>query len=185
MNIEKQKLINAIKYINCKVEDMSIMKLNKLLFLFDLNTFKASGNIPTGQWYFTESNGPALKTVNKMIKKNNSDFFEGELKFDLESKDDYFKPLTIESSTKFNDIYFTEEQVEILEDVIEEFGKMTAQELSDYTHQDGSIYSLAVDKNNGSFGNAIDFRPSLRDSDASVSVEYVNDETGYNIENAS
>lgn len=179
--LQKLRMINAIKFFNEKVEGLSVMKLNKLLFLFDIYTFKNSGHVPTGLMYNVEKNGPAPKAFNRSLINGDSEYFAEELNFKVEDKADYKSKLTISVLKDFNDMYFSDFQLDLLQDVVEKHGNMSADELSDLTHEENSVYDLAL-KSNG-LGSVIDFTPTLR-GNKSITKEYVVEELGYNAEKA-
>lgn len=182
MNIEKmqkKRLINTINFICHNVTDLSIMKLDKLLYFFDLETFKLTGHVPTGLSYYTEENGPAPKTLNNAILKNDGNFFNGKLAFEAASESNYTAPLKILNCGQFEEEFFSASQLRVLKEVVSKYSNLSATDLSDLTHQSGSPYDLTVQTENG-MGKVIDFCLALNE-DSEITAEYVKDELGYTV----
>ncbi len=143
--LEKKRLINTIIKISAEVPDLSIMKLDKLLFLFDLEVFKATGFTATGLTYFTEKNGPAPKDLNKSILSNDRTLFGNSV--DFEANNDYREPLKVKTFGEFEGDFFSDIQEDLLNKVIFDYGQKTGQELSDITHLTGSVYDKTLQAN--------------------------------------
>jgi uncharacterized phage-associated protein len=179
--LEKRRLLNLIIHFNSKASDMSIMKLDKLVYLYDQEVFKRSGASATGLTYYTEENGPAPKLLNTAILANDSEYFLNEMSFEAGSNSDYKVPLVIHSNKIFDDLYFSDFQMDVLNEVTEKYIHLSAQELSGLTHMSETPYSLTVKKSG--LDKPIDLCLALGSTEKDKLIkEFAKEELGYSVE---
>lgn len=131
------KIGNSIIYFSQKIEDLSKTKVLKLLYILDELSIKKSGipffNLKYKLWKF----GPVSE----------------EIFIDLSSDKKLLKTYIKKSSNKikpiaeFNDDEFSDNDIELLNFVIKEFGNKNARELVSYTHRKNSPWYITAKEN--------------------------------------
>ncbi len=130
------KIGNAIIYIAQKIGELSKTKILKLLYILDELSIKKSGipffNLKYKVWKF----GPVSEEI---FIDLSSDITL--LKGYVERTADIVKPIA-----EFNDDEFSDNDIELLDFVISEFGDKSAKDLVYYTHRKNSPwYNTAKD----------------------------------------
>ena len=129
----QDKLQELILYISQKCEDdpkFSDTKLNKILFLADFRAYGYWGRSITGSQYFHNHHGP---TSRAMVPARNK--LEEAERFHMEERP-YFgqkqnRPI---ATANPNLALFDKEEIELVDQIIEEFWHYTATQLSEETH---------------------------------------------------
>lgn len=137
---EISKIGNAIIYFSDKISKLSKTKLLKLLYILDEISIKRSGipalNLKFKIWKFgpvSEDIFIELSSEASFLKKYIHKVFEGE-------------HMHIEPGATFDDSEFTQNDIDLMDFVIEEFGNKTAKELVDYTHRKNSPWYNSAKK---------------------------------------
>ncbi len=133
------KIGNTVVYLSNKIPELSKTKVLKLLYILDEISIKKSGipilNLKYKVWKF----GPVPE----------------ELFIDLSSEISLLANFIektdngqyIKSKTTFNDDEFSENDIELIDDVIEKYGNQSAKHLISYTHRINSPwYNTAKEK---------------------------------------
>lgn len=134
------KIGNAVVYLSQKIENLSKTKLLKLLYILDEISTKRSGipifNIKYKVWKF----GPVSE----------------ELFIDLSSETTLLKDYIacqndngtniIVPVISFNDDEFSDNDIDLMDYVIDEFGAKTAKQLVEYTHRKNSLWYNTASK---------------------------------------
>ncbi len=128
MNTEK--IIQSICYLVSKQQDgvLDTMKVYKLLWLCDRLHIRRYSRTVSGDDYFALPYGPVPSTAKNLVDGK----YKGESGFS-----DYIAVLPkhqIKAVAKPKMDEFSESDIEIMDAIWEEFGNMTAVELSNYSH---------------------------------------------------
>lgn len=137
-NDELAKIGNAIIYFSEQIEKLSKTKLLKLLYILDEISIKKSGipvlNLKFKTWKF----GPVSEDIFIELSSEAS-LLKPYFKKKVEGESLYILP-----ATEFNDDEFSQNDIDLMDFVIKEFGNKTAKELIEYTHRPNSPwYSTA------------------------------------------
>ncbi len=127
------KLKELVLYIADKCKDdpyFGATKLNKLLFLADINQYASRGESITGSTYIHKPNGPVAKRLLPVIQALKKD---GRAE---EKEDEYFgyKRRRVIPQTGANASLFKEEELSLVDMLIEQTRNLSATKLSDWTH---------------------------------------------------
>lgn len=136
------KIGNAIIYFSQKVDKLSKTKLLKLLYILDEVSIKRSGipvlNLKFKTWKF----GPVSEDIFIELSSEAS-FLKQYLKKSIEGDNLYILP-----GDEFNDEEFSQNDIELMDFVIKEFGSKTAKDLIGYTHRANSPWYNTAKRNN-------------------------------------
>ena len=168
MTVNKDLIGNLIIYIvdYCKNNSTPLYhtKLLKLLYLIDEESVRKIGTPITWLDYDVWQKGPVPKDIyySKLPNLNKVDEY---VSF-VERTNKYL----VVKKKEFNDGNFSEVDLEIIDNVLRDFGKKTSDELIDITHQPGSLWSKIVKEKNVRFSNenhtsneSIDFSKLIAD----------------------
>jgi len=168
MTVNKDLIGNLIIYIvdYCKNNSTPLYhtKLLKLLYLIDEESVRKIGTPITWLDYDVWQKGPVPKDIyySKLPNLNKVDEY---VSF-VERTNKYL----VVKKKEFNDGNFSEVDLEIINNVLRDFGKKTSDELIDITHQPGSLWSKIVKEKNVRFSNenhtsneSIDFSKLIAD----------------------
>ena len=151
MTVNKDLIGNLIIYIvdYCKNNSTPLYhtKLLKLLYLIDEESVRKIGTPITWLDYDVWQKGPVPKDI-YFSKLTNLNKVDGYVSFVERTK----KYLVVKKK-EFNDGNFSEVDLEIINNVLRDFGKKTSDELIDITHQPGSLWSKIVKEKNVRFSN--------------------------------
>ena len=149
MNIQEQKLINAIKYFVKNTKYVGRTKLFKLLYFWDFMFFEKHAKSITGYEYFTYPFGPVPDRLFKEITAEQlSEEFKKHLYFqvkaNLDEKDEYPRFEVKLKNNSINFDYFTPYEKEMLELVAEIFKEATGSQMTEITHLQNQPWSITL-----------------------------------------
>lgn len=134
--IETSTIIEAVYHLLNKTGESTKMKLLKLVFLADKYHLIRYGRTVTGDDYYAMEHGPVGSTVKDVLEFNRFTLADNEYAYAsklLDKIDD--KSLKAKPGIKLGELeMLSESDIEALDFIIEKFGKMTASELRNYTH---------------------------------------------------
>ena len=137
----KDKLGNALIYMAERVPDLSKTKALKLLYLMEermvLRYHIPFLAIPYEVWQA----GPVAKDV--FIDLSDGPYL---LKDYVKTEDHHFGTYIIPVKS-FSDNEFSECELQMMNDILQKYGKMTASELVDETHKKGTLWYQAASQN--------------------------------------
>ncbi len=131
------KLGNTLIYLIENLSDVSKTKLLKLVYILDEVSIRKSGipflNLgykvwqfgPVSEELFIELSDPPILLSNYIEKNGDGNF---------------------SAVQQFNDDEFSDNDIELLDEVIEKFGSRTATELVDYTHRKNTPWYITAEK---------------------------------------
>lgn len=135
------KIGNAIVYISEKIGDLSKTKALKLIYILDELSIKKSGipffNLKYKVWKF----GPVSEEIFIDLSSETT-LLKKYIERSSEDGSTIIKPITT-----FNDDEFSDNDIDLLDFVIKEFGNKTAKELIYYTHRKNSPWHNTASNN--------------------------------------
>lgn len=136
------KIGNAIIYFSGNIQKLSKTKLLKLLYILEEVSIKRSGipvlNLKFKTWKF----GPVNEDIFIELSSEAS-LLKNHLIKNIEGENLYILP-----AHEFIDDEFSQNDIDLMDYVIREFGNKTAKELIDYTHRPNSPWYNTAKKNN-------------------------------------
>lgn len=163
MNINEQKIINAIIYFVNNTKDCKKTKLFKLFYYLDFIYFKRFGLSVTGYNYIAMPYGPVPSKLLEQFDKN-------------EFPDEYQKHFIVEKITDDQDGYsfrivlknkkadldwFSPNELTVLNEVVEIFKDISAKEMTEASHFKNAPWDKTV-KSKG-IGKSIDYFLAMDD----------------------
>lgn len=148
ISVNKNKIGNLMVFLADKLKPLYHTKLIKLLYLIDEAAVKDRGIPITWMDYKVWQYGPVAPET-YYIKDGNSVFSE----FISIKKTD--KGTVIVPKKDFDDSEFSEYNFVIINQVLEEYGNRTVDELVQVTHEPGSLWSKTKEENNIDFSSPI------------------------------
>ncbi len=136
-----EKIGNSIIYLLNKLGELSKTKILKLIYILDELSIKRSGipffNLKYKVWKL----GPVSKEIFIDLSFEEITLLKNYIKKTDKNGNTLIKPIA-----KFNDDEFSDNDIELLDFVIENFGHKTAKELINFTHRKNSPwYNTALD----------------------------------------
>jgi uncharacterized phage-associated protein len=147
----EEKIGVLLAYISSKTSELNLRKLIKLIFLIDEFYVKENGYPLTWLDYFAWEKGPVAPEIYDI--KNGA--FSKYVKARKNAKDDkyYIYPVSgfyLEGGLEL----FGEYHLEVIDSILDKYGDFTADQLSEITHQEESLWSKTVSE------NKLDFKDS-------------------------
>lgn len=136
------KIGNTVIYFSQNIEKLSKTKLLKLLYILDEIAIKRSGipvlNLKFKIWKF----GPVSEDIFIELSSEAS-LLKKYIKKNVDGENAYILP-----ANEFNDEEFSQNDLDLMDFVIKEFGSKTAKELINYTHRPNSPWYNTAKRNN-------------------------------------
>lgn len=136
------KIGNTVLYIAERVEYLSKTKLLKLLYILDEFSIKKGGipflNLTYKVWKY----GPVSEELFVDLSSSPT-LLRNYIKKEIENGNEYIKP-----NATFSDDEFSDNDIELMDDVIQRFGRKNANELTSYTHRENAPWYTTAKKNN-------------------------------------
>lgn len=134
---QKEKSYNAITYFVAHTASCYKKKIYKLLWLLDSEHYQAIGRNVTGYHYFAWEQGPVPTELHEAIDGNSESLREWfEIQITTGSKG-YVRTEFI-SKKAFDPKYFSQRELQIMEDLAQRFDVSNSEEMERFTHQVGS-----------------------------------------------
>ncbi len=135
------KVGNAIVYLLNALNDLSKTKILKLLYILDELSIKKSGipffNLKYKVWKF----GPVSEEIFIDLSSETT-LLKKYIKRTHTSKGSFIKPITA-----FSDDEFSDNDIDLMDYVIKEFGSKTAKDLVSFTHRTNSPWYITAKDN--------------------------------------
>lgn len=132
------KIGNAAIYLSDRIKELSKTKLLKLLYILDETSIRKWGvpflNLEYKVWKFGPVAPEIFVDLSSQIK-----LLDAFLKKDKNH---------IVSKVEFNDDEFSDNDIELMDEVIRFYGNKTAKQLIRYTHGQGSLWRNTAKENN-------------------------------------
>jgi uncharacterized phage-associated protein len=136
------KTAQLILYMSNKIGNLYITKLLKLLYIIDEQSTKETGVPVTWLDYNVWQYGPVNPELHAELTfeegRNLSEFIQV-------NKNIYGK--VVEPVSKFDDSEFSEYEMELIDKVIKDYGRLTSAQLVDLLHKNGTLWEKEVKEN--------------------------------------
>ena len=142
-NAQINKIGNLLVYITDKLGVTSKTKLLKLVYIIEEEYIKRAGVALTPLSFTHLPMGPVATFINKQISKNRKPLNQY-INIEPVGNQCWIKP-----KVGFANDEFSEFDLEIVNDVLSQFGHLNASALSEYTHREGSLWKKMQDKFSG------------------------------------
>lgn len=146
INFDKEQLSkigNALIYLSSNINRLPKTKALKLIYILDELSIKQSGipffNLQYKVWKY----GPVNEELFVDLTGKPTLFKEY-----IQTKTDRFNNVTVTAKKDFCDDEFTQNDLDLLNFVVEKFGKKTTTELKKYTHRENSPWYNIAKANN-------------------------------------
>ncbi|ADB42945.1 Panacea domain-containing protein [Spirosoma linguale] len=137
------KIGNLMVYITDRLGATSKTKLLKLVYIIEEEYIKQAG-VPLTPLSFTHlPKGPVSTFINNQINKNREPL-NRYVRIDKVNDQCWIRPIV-----DFSDDEFSEFDLQVINEVLERFGRYNADALIDYTHREGSIWKQMQDEFGG------------------------------------
>lgn len=147
IQVNKDKIGNLIVLLATRLKPLYHTKLIKLLYLIDEEAVKEDGVPVTWLEYKVWQFGPVAPETYFIQSEDNP--FNHYISCSKKGDGTIVKPNAI-----FDDSDFCDYDLEVIERVIEKYGKMTTRELVDLTHKKGSLWHTMVEEHNLDFSSS-------------------------------
>jgi uncharacterized phage-associated protein len=148
INILQSKIGNLINLLATRIQRLSMTKALKLLYMIDELSVVRYGVPITWLKYQVWKKGPVAKDIWLEIKEKPS---AGFLKnyIEIKREPNTFNPAIDENTFllplgQYNIDEFSDNEIEIIEEIIEKYGKNTADQLVSILHKEGTLWSNLV-----------------------------------------
>lgn len=149
LTVNKHKNGTLIAYIAQSILDINLRKLLKLIYLIDEKFMEQRGFPLTWFDYYAWERGPVAPEVYEIkngaftgyVRCFKNDEGKNIVESLLPSKHQVLKQMDL----------FSQSEMEIIDDVVSRYKKKTADELSEITHAEDSLWSTIVKENNITF----------------------------------
>lgn len=159
----QEKLVNLIIYFVKNTKHCGITKLCKLLYFADFRHFRETGTSITGMTYMAWRHGPVPASFHK------------EIKYHPEKFKNFFSVVQAEKTIKitplkdFDDQYFTDREIRILEEMVFFFKNCKSNDMVDSSHQLDYPWKKTVEKKRE--GESIDYELAFDKSSKTIHPE--------------
>mgnify|MGYP000557178646 CR=1 FL=1 len=133
-NRHREKLLNALVYFTSNVNHAGKTKLFKLLYSMDFLHFEKTGRSVTGLKYFAWEKGPVPVELYDEWKSPARDFNEA-LTRTTKKISEEMTAHRLSARAEFNDIYFSEFQLSLMEELAKKHFNDTAEQMSMKSHE--------------------------------------------------
>lgn len=153
--IQNNKIGNLLNYLSSKIDDLSMTKAIKLLYLIDESSIKKSGSPITWLLYKAWENGPVPVDIYEELRYERINSIKGveiSLKdfIRIERKESQFRPSQIEiyiyPKKDYDLSEFSEFELDIINIVIDKYGSKSAKDLIKILHSENSVWHKTVIK---------------------------------------
>ncbi|HLP55848.1 MAG TPA: Panacea domain-containing protein [Fluviicola sp.] len=146
MNIfNRSKIGNLFIYLSDHIDNLFLTKLLKLTYIIDELAVKETGSPVTWLRYKVWKMGPVANKIHANLTFEDGSFFSEYI--DVEYIPE-FKGRKIESNNQFDDSEFSDYEMELIDRVIRDYGRLSSSELIELLHENNSLWhQIVVEKN--------------------------------------
>jgi uncharacterized phage-associated protein len=150
-NIEK--IGNLLIYISGKIQNLTLTKALKLLYIIDEISVKETGTPVTWLEYKVWEKGPVAENIymeiNEYGKNWNTLHLENFIKKEKQvNKHSSYKETIILPNKEFDDSEFCDYEIELFDRVIEKYGNKRASTLINMLHEENTLWHQIVTREN-------------------------------------
>lgn len=145
--MNNSKIGNLLAYISSKIKDINLRKLIKLVYLVDEESVCLRGISITWLTYYVWEKGPVAPCIYD-IKQNGGSFSKYVKVHRNREEKIIVTPSVNEKESSFQ---FSKKELQLIDSVIDKYGNLSADELSEITHKPGGLWATAKKKFNPDF----------------------------------
>ena len=150
--MNNSKIGNLLAYISSKIEDINLRKLIKLVFLIDEESVRSRGISVTWLTYYAWEKGPVAPCIYEI--KDRGGIFS--------------KYISVHRNREEKVIItqFSKKELRLIDSIIDKYGQLSADDLSEITHKPGGLWDIAKKKYNPNFKSSngrSDIKLNLKD----------------------
>lgn len=146
--MNKLKIGNLLAYISASVPNINLRKLIKLVYLIDEESVICRGLSVTWLDYYVWEKGPVAPCIYN-IKLNNGGAFSPYVSSHRNKEEKVI--VTSNLSKADSVIQFSKKELKLINSIIDRYGHMSADELSEITHRTGGLWETAKKASNLDF----------------------------------
>ncbi|RRN76297.1 DUF4065 domain-containing protein, partial [Pseudoxanthomonas sp. SGD-10] len=150
ITLAQDKAFNALLYFAERIQPLYLTKAIKLLYIADERAIRDSGVPITWLNYKAWKFGPVpeeiydrIKTIDYLQKSGQEVTVPVQIAV-TQPTGNLPDGIILQPKREFDDSQFSDYEIEILDDVIQDYGKLTGEQLVDILHQQGSLWHKVV-----------------------------------------
>jgi len=133
---KKEKAYQAINFFLANTSCCNKKKTYKLLWYLDSEFFQRIGRGVTGFQYFAWKMGPVPTELHELIDNPDAEFEEF---FDIERRNiKGYETITLIAKKEFDEKFFSRAEMNLMQQLAEQFDMATGGEMEDLTHREGT-----------------------------------------------
>lgn len=156
--MNKLKIGNLLAYISTQVPDINLRKLIKLVYLIDEKSVVSKGMSVTWLEYYVWEKGPVAPCIYETKYNNGGDFSRYISTYRNKEEKVIVRSIINRDSSSMQ---FSKNELKLIDAVIDKYGRMSADELSEITHRSGGLWDAAKKK----------YRPNFKESDGRSDIK--------------
>ena len=155
-SIQNTKIGNTLIFLAEKIPVLSLSKALKLLYILDEITVKKTGVPFTWLDHKVWKYGPVATSIYQEIKHGTKEVVNGEIitldsfikvRKEQTTKRGNSEEIYLVPNTTFNDGFFSDLELKVLESVVKQYGKLTASEIRQQFKEENTLWYQIVKKN--------------------------------------
>ena len=139
---DRSKIGNAVVYIAERVPNLSKTKLLKLLYLMEEYSVKRFKTPFLGLPFEVWQAGPVVKDLFIDLSETPV-ILDGYVEKEVDDGKTYIK-----AATSFSDDEFSDNDINVMDDILRRYGRMTAKQLVELTHHKDGLWYATAQRNN-------------------------------------
>jgi len=141
----KEKIGNLFIFLSSNIDNLFITKLLKLTYIIDELSVKETGAPVTWLNYKVWKKGPVPQKVYYNLTFEGGEEFSDYINVKSSKR---INGLKITPKGEFDDSEFSDYEIELLNRVIKDFGKLNSTQLVDFLHEEDSLWHKVVEERN-------------------------------------
>lgn len=137
--MNKNKIGSLLAYISSTIPEINLRKLIKLIYLIDEQSVTTRGISVTWLDYYVWEKGPVAPCIYE-IKNKGGEFASFVTSYKNREEKVVISPL-IDNQT--SSMQFSPKELHLINSILNEYGKMNADELTEITHRPGGLWDKA------------------------------------------
>ena len=145
--MNNSKIGNLLAYISSKIEDINLRKLIKLVFLIDEESVRSRGISVTWLTYYAWEKGPVAPCIYEI--KDRGGIFSKYISVHRNREEKVIITPFVDKNE--SSIQFSKKELRLIDSIIDKYGQLSADDLSEITHKPGGLWDIAKKKYNPNF----------------------------------
>lgn len=145
VRFDSEKALEAILYVTSKAPHADIYHVGKILYFADCAHLKEYGRMICGDTYIAMKDGPVASGTYDIIKiaRGDASFIPAGFDAELIQKSFSVNGYDVKALRKADEDFFSESDIECIDQAIEEYGKMSFKAIRDKSH-DGAWSAVTL-----------------------------------------